>query len=66
MDPYEALGRLYCDFHAQLEEYRKLLNLVGRIKAGEVDPAHVEILPNDSWRIAITLDGANLKVAPNE
>jgi hypothetical protein len=37
------------------------LALVGQIKAGQVDPQTVEILPGDAWRINVTLDASNLK-----
>jgi len=64
MDCYEALGRERLENRNLLDEYRKLLDLVGRIKAGEVDPEHVEILPGDAWRINVVVDGSDLRVEP--
>ena len=50
-DPYLRLGRLYADYVDLHDEYRNLLNLVARIKRGEVSAEHVEILPNNSWQL---------------
>lgn len=51
MNEYERLGRLYHDYATLREEYSKLLALVARIQAGEVDPQRVAILPGDAWEI---------------
>lgn len=60
LDAYQVLGRERHEYVNLLEEYRKLLALVGQIKAGQVDPQTVEILPGDAWRINVTLDASNL------
>lgn len=48
---YAIIGRKQEAYETLLTEYRNLLQLVSRIKSGEVDPQLVDILPNDAWLI---------------
>lgn len=52
MDVYEVLGQLYHDYRNLRNEYTKVLDLVARIKRGEVEPDTIDILPGDAWKIA--------------
>lgn len=49
---YEALGREHLRLELLRGEYHKLLGLVARIQAGEIEPGQVAIdLNTDSWRL---------------
>lgn len=55
MTTLEHVGSLYIENQRLLDEYRKLLALVGQIKTGDVKPESISIdAPKMSWAIALT------------
>jgi len=54
MDPLKAVGNLYLENQRLLNEYKSLLQLVERIKAGEVPVDSVRIDHADaSWSLVV-------------
>ncbi len=54
MNPLEHVGNLYIENQRLLGEYRKLLELVDRIAAGDVPTSQVRVNMKDlSWEIVL-------------